>query len=924
MDFELNTPTSPLLAAALGYAAQGWQIIPLHSWVDGCCTCERPDCGSAAKHPITARGVHDATTDQETVRRWWAETQGIANVGIATGAASGLVVVDIDAKSGGLETLARLEQDHGKLPTTPTASTGGGGRHYFYRYPVGHIIGNRAGLLPGIDIRGEGGYVVAPPSSHASGNTYTWAVPPSEPVADAPPWLLDLMTGKPRSSPSTDVQQPPPVKANTLVVQAATDDLASHPGAAEGQRNDTLCRLVGAHAARDEDAEDILALALAWAKRCSPPLPAAEVARTVQGLAEKQQRKTALLVRTQGDGDNFQDLPLPPPPLWPTLDPAACHGLAGEVVQLFAPQTEADPVAILMSLLVVVGSIVGRRPFFPVEGDKHHANLFAVLVGDSSRGRKGTSLGRTVSLAEAVDPAWTKDCMTSGLTSGEGLIYAVRDPVETMEVVKEKGLVIGYESVIRDHGVGDKRLLVIESEFAQALRVLRREGNNLSPIIRSAWENGNLKTLAKNSPTKATDAHISVLGHITKQELAKYLSDVELFNGFANRFLWPAVRRSKRLPHGGQPLDLKPLQERLAKACAAASKIECMARSVAASAFWTELYPHLTAEDRAGLYAAATGRAEAQALRLSMLYALLDGSPIIDTPHLQAAVALWDYCDASAKIIFGHSETANPLETLLLDTIRKMPGTNRKALYKATGGHIPADAMVEALAALRDRALVRCETAATGGRPAERWHPCDQTTKGCGEASAADGGLSSFGRSATAANESSDAQPGVPQPTMPDDGNSQPKAEQEPDKPVSPANFVGTADVPPDAAAITKSLSLADLFNALNQVGGRLVRQGDAVAVDVGGKPLPPEVEAALATHQAALAMLVPIMPPAAVANPEPPVVAEAGSKPWTTDHEFFSLLKSPEGRARLAEWHAERSADRKHPDAADQAEPSR
>jgi hypothetical protein len=929
-----NNQSSPLQSAALQYAAKGLRIIPLHNFIDGCCTCEKPGCGSPAKHPLTPNGVHAATTDQEIIQQWWSETEGLANVGIATGEDSGLVVVDVDAKSGGPATIIRMENDHGQLPRTPTVETGGGGKHFYFRYPAGQTIGNRAGILPGIDIRANAGYVVAPPSSHASGNTYVWAVPPDEPLADVPAWLLDLILGKPISS--TDVQPRPAHAATTLVVQTALDDLGSHPGATEGQRNDTLCRLAGAHLACGENPDDVLALALAWAERCSPPMPETEVARTIKSLAEKHKR-TTLFVRSQSDADaEFEKLPLPAPPTWPTLKESALHGLAGEVVQLFAPQTEADQVAILVSLLVVVGSIVGRRPFFPVEGDKHYANLFAVLVGDSSRGRKGTSLGRTISLVEAVDPAWTKDCMTTGLTSGEGLIYAVRDAVETMEVVKEKGHVAGYESVIRDHGVDDKRLLIIESEFAQALRVLRREGNTLSPVIRSAWENGNLKTLAKNSPTKATDAHISILAHITRPELSQYLSDVELFNGFANRFVWPMVRRSKRLPHGGQPLNLKPLQERLAKACTTASKIECMARSTAASALWSQLYPHLTAEDRTGLYAAATGRAEAQTLRLSMLYALLDGSPVIDIPHLLAAYALWDYCDASAKIIFGQAETNNPLEKFLLETIRKMPGAHRKALYKTTGGHISAEAMVGALAGLRDRGLVRCETAATGGRPAERWFPCEH--KKISDVALSNAGLSSFARSEPPPATQATANMGA--------GAVEPDVAGEADAPaqaVAGAMLDGsviTADCPAPAnnghsstTATATDLSLAEPCNALNQVAGRLVRHENAIIIDADGKALPEGVETALAIHQGALTQLVPVAP---VASAKPSPAPEAAEKKGITTEEFFARLHEMKARAKLRESPTtEVSAmdlttaqnadplDRRHLDAADLSEPS-
>src|SRR5262249_31932990 len=136
--------------------------------------------------------------------------------------------------------------------------------------------------------------------------------------------------------------------------------------------------------------------------------------------------------------------------------------------------------------------------------------------------------------------------------SGEGLIWVVRDPIEEKKEIKVKGRHTGdYETVVVDFGIADKRLFVIEAEFANVLKVMAREGNTLSPVIRSAWDSGNLRTITKNSPAMATDAHISIIGHITRAELARLLTQTESANGFGNRFLWPAVKRSKYLPEGG-------------------------------------------------------------------------------------------------------------------------------------------------------------------------------------------------------------------------------------------------------------------------------------------------------------------------------------------------------------------------------------
>jgi hypothetical protein len=181
------------------------------------------------------------------------------------------------------------------------------------------------------------------------------------------------------------------------------------------------------------------------------------------------------------------DTPQAPIREWPAApDSSAFHGLAGDLVAAIGPHTEADPVALLVQFLVAFGSVVGRRPHCRAEADRHGLNLYAALVGASAKGRKGTSWGHTRRLIELVDSDW-RDRVQTGLSSGEGLIHAVRD-----QAVKGDDIV--------DEGVRDKRLLVVEPEFASTLRVLARDGNTLSAIIRTAWDIGDLSTMTKQSP----------------------------------------------------------------------------------------------------------------------------------------------------------------------------------------------------------------------------------------------------------------------------------------------------------------------------------------------------------------------------------------------------------------------------------------
>ncbi len=173
----LTSGTGTLLDAALDYAARGWPVFPV--WgarEDGGCYCpEGLDCPDAAKHPIYSGGFERATTDAEVLAAYWTRYPK-ANIGMPTGRRSGVLVVDVDMKHGGFETLAALIHKYGEWPRTTAVRTGGGGMHFFFEYPQGGVeIRNSAGKLgPGLDVRGEGGYVLLPPSVHATRRCYEW------------------------------------------------------------------------------------------------------------------------------------------------------------------------------------------------------------------------------------------------------------------------------------------------------------------------------------------------------------------------------------------------------------------------------------------------------------------------------------------------------------------------------------------------------------------------------------------------------------------------------------------------------------------------------------------------------------------------------------------------------------------------------
>jgi hypothetical protein len=234
---------NPCYAAALAYAAQRWAVIPLYGVVDGRCACGEGDCHSPAKHPLTSRGLHDASRDSELITEWWQRWPG-ANVGILTGSVSGLVVLDVDGDTGA-QSLRELENAEQPLPQTLCATTGGGGRHLLFRHPGTRVPNSTGKLAPGLDVRGDGGYIVARPSRHISGGVYEWLHPADQtPLADLPAWLLSRMLEratppKPPRTPRSRSGSLSPDRYTRFVFQQVIAELSQ---ATEGTRNDSLNR----------------------------------------------------------------------------------------------------------------------------------------------------------------------------------------------------------------------------------------------------------------------------------------------------------------------------------------------------------------------------------------------------------------------------------------------------------------------------------------------------------------------------------------------------------------------------------------------------------------------------------------------------------------------------------------------------------
>jgi hypothetical protein len=259
---------------------------------------------------------------------------------------------------------------------------------------------------------------------------------------------------------------------------------------------------------------------------------------------------------------------------------------------------------------------------------------------------------------------------------------------------------------------------------------LRRNKGHLSPLLRCAWDSGDLRSLDGRHPIQATRTHISLIAHITQRELTENLHPTEAHNGFANRCLWTGVQRSQCLPEGGNldAHELSAVATELRRALDWVGDAHTirLSRDDQARTLWHECYPVLS-QVRPELYGAATSRAEAQVLRLSAIYAVLDCSASIRLPHLQAALAVWDYCSASASLFFGTS-TGDHTADRILEAINASPkGLSRTQMSALFHGHVSGNRIDAALEQLISLGAIDQINQPTGGRPATLWSAIPQS-----------------------------------------------------------------------------------------------------------------------------------------------------------------------------------------------------
>ncbi|MEU3599684.1 hypothetical protein ABZ714_13300 [Streptomyces sp. NPDC006798] len=418
----------------------------------------------------------------------------------------------------------------------------------------------------------------------------------------------------------------------------------------------------------------------------------------------------------------------------PWLDRAAHHGIAGEILDYVSSDVEADPAGILATMLSAFSCMVGhdRVARGPV---KQHINVWHILIGETGDGRKGTAADRAMEVMRRVSSDFFKSNTTSSLSSGEGLIYSVRDGMDGDEIARreENGQKV-------DYGVEDKRLLVQSSEFATIMQ--KTQGSTLGPVLRDAWDGKSLNIHSMDAEV-ASNPHITVLGHVTPQEFADRQKSSEMAGGTWNRFLPIFVHKPHEIPWPEEPEgwdeELAEFADRLRTAAfKAGSQGAVVEFSREAQIFYRkEVYPQ---------YADASGDSETMKqftqrrlphlVRVAGTYALMNGRSLVSLGDLKAAKAVVDYAIESARFVLashtpGGRSAAQSAEAreardkqIMHDALKAAgeEGVGKSVLQQEILGYRRKKAEIESFA--NDLGAVIVKLPSTGGRPSERvYHP---------------------------------------------------------------------------------------------------------------------------------------------------------------------------------------------------------
>lgn len=585
-------------------------LVPMYSTRPdtGMCFCGNIQCGAVGKHPMK-KGWQTGPF-LEKLEDFVTSYQGNnykCNSAIATTASH--AVIDCDSESSYQDLIVTYPE----LKNSPTVKTGKG---YHIHLTCTFKLSNKIRILKDIDIKVSGGIATSGGSIHHSGHIYKWINLDNNLV----PFPIALYEQICRENKKVTV----------------TNELRT--AFPEGERNSSLFNL--SCDTLKKGLPPTIARELIFSvnqSSCNPPLPDNEVDSLFNSAYETISKSTAE----------------------PTFDISKLHGPLATLVQKVDPYTEANPIAVYMQMLAIMGNYFGRIAGSHVSGDKHYPNIFLLIVGNSSVSRKGTSLGVATAILKQVIPNHITSNLKSGASSGEGIAFHLRDPVWENKTKKREGRLI-TEKVLVDQGVPDKRVVVIETEFGSVLISMKREGNKLSVVLRDAYDSKNLSTLTKNNSVTASNPHITIIAHITIEEFRHLLNVVDIFNGFGNRFMYFYTKSEKCLPHAPAISDIDLIEEVKALQKAVDHWSEALKSpheirfnfNEEAAKHWEQVYPEIKDPKIDGIIGTCLSRGPAHIKKLCITLAMLDSKNEIQLIHLETAIALWNYSSETVKYIF--------------------------------------------------------------------------------------------------------------------------------------------------------------------------------------------------------------------------------------------------------------------------------
>jgi hypothetical protein len=712
---ETSGHSTELLRHALLYASLGFPVFPLHSIRNGLCTCGKADCAAPGKHPRfdaaqLPNGVQDATTNQDEIGMWWMYLWPDANIGIATG--HGMFALDIDPKHGGSESLAALLHEYGQLPDTASVITGGGGEHHYF--PCGETAPcpkNSAGKLgPGLDIRGSGGYVVAPPSLHHSGGSYTWELSShiaEVEMAPAPEWLLKLASSAAPEAPALDGSSPIP----------------------EGQRNNTLASIAGSMRQRGLSPEEIVPSLLAVnASRSKPPLPEPDVRRIAQSVGRYPapalvapripsagQEILSSFVRTSDGRDSPERPPFPTDVL-----PEPVRSYVTEGAATFG--VPEDYIAV--PLMPILGGIMGRNVRIKMkEGYEQYAALFAGIVAPSGH-------TKTPALRYARHPLQVlqKEAYTRSDGTAPDDFYTTDVTIEALAPMLQTSPGL---TVVADELIG---WMYAQNEFKNGKGADRQRWLSL-------WAQEEIKIDRKGSPTiYIPDPVVSVTGGIQPGILSKIIPNDGDGDGYFERLLlsYPEGRAPAWTEDTVSQATIDALVD-LARALRKRTASTPIRLSAAAQQKWAQWYNQNGASlgNEQGVLRNIRAKMPNHAARFALILHVLQypGAPeetAVGQETLQGAIKIADYFLAHARYILDLAvrtrqtrEAPKSLYDRVNEIILAAPeGISRSDIHKKLGNNVKREELDSVLQALSNDGVACQREEASGGRPRQLWFPC--------------------------------------------------------------------------------------------------------------------------------------------------------------------------------------------------------